>query len=130
MPEAKVQANVPRQSTLLKFYHQYEYLAEQYARKIYRSGKIGLDYDDLVQEFRLKIYLTIIAYSRYYERKKQSRYQPWPMLLYIQRALHNKSLDFMKQISETPDHAYSVEQDGFDYSEFGTRECNIEWGGN
>lgn len=114
-------------SAVLRFYHRFEPLAEKYAWRIYRAHKIGFEFEDLVQEFKLKIYLSIIAYAKYFEKKQPTRYKPCSIECYIRQALANKTKDFIKAITETPDQAYSVEADGFDYSEIQSMESHIVW---
>jgi hypothetical protein len=119
---AKVQQ---RESPLMKYFRKFEPLAERYARQIFDEHKIGFEFEDLVQEFRIKIYTSIIGYAKYAEARRQTRYEPWPITVYVQRALVNKKKDFIKQISESPTKALSVEQHDFDYGIFQTMESHI-----
>ena len=47
-----------------RFYKRYEHLAKKYAGSIYQYDAIGFEYEDLLQEFRMKIYSSILSYGR------------------------------------------------------------------
>lgn len=115
-----------KQSTVLKYYHQFEHLATDYAKKIFESGKIGLEYEDLVQEFKIKIYTSIIAYAARWKRyKREGRYKPVPIEYYVKCALSKRKIDFIKQIKEEKQVTLSVEQDGFDYGLLHTIDSHV-----
>jgi hypothetical protein len=115
-----------KKSIVLKYYNRYEHLATHYAKQIFEAGKIGYEFDDLVQEFRIKIYTSIIAYAAKW-RKYQvlKRYKPIPIEYYIKSALVNRSKDFIRLINEAEYINISVEQDGFDYGKIQSIESHI-----
>ena len=39
-----------------KAFHKYEYLAQKYASKIYSYEELSFEFEDLLQEFRIKIF--------------------------------------------------------------------------
>lgn len=113
-------------SVVMKYYNKYAFLANSYARQVDDSYRIGMDYDDLVQEFRLKIYTSIIAYAKkWQEYKTTGRYRPVPMDLYIKSALNNKKKDLFREIGNQP-FQQSIEDTGFDYSVCNTMHCRIK----
>lgn len=115
-----------KESIILKYYNRYERLANHYAHLIFESRKIGFDYDDLLQEFKMKIYTSIIAYSKKWKKwKVTGRYKPIHIELYIKSSLVNLAKDFMKQISTTEYKTVSIEQDGFDYGLLTSMESHI-----
>ena len=44
-------------------YSRYEYLAGKYASKIFAYEQLSFEYEDLLQEFRVKIFTSIKAYA-------------------------------------------------------------------
>ena len=40
-----------------RLYLKYEYLAKKYANKIFSFEELAFEYEDLLQEFRIKIFL-------------------------------------------------------------------------
>lgn len=126
MQQAIQSPTLVKESIILKWYNRYEYLATKYAHQIFESRKIGFDYEDLLQEFKMKIYTSIIAYSRKWEKwKLTGKYKPIHVEMYIKSALVNLTKDFMKQISTTEYKTVSVEQDGFDYGLLTSMESHI-----
>jgi hypothetical protein len=82
-------------------YKKYEYLAKQFAGKVFSYEQLGLEYDDVLQEFRIKLFTTLQTYGKAWAawRKGEREYKPSPLVLYIKGALHMKVLDFVKLIS-------------------------------
>ena len=98
-----------------KVYLKYEYLAKKYASKIFSYEALSFEYDDLVQEFRLKIFTSIKAYGRRYARflrGKASR--PVPLKYYLEAACGNKARDFMKYITREG-HKVRIDEINYDY---------------
>lgn len=115
-----------KESVLLRYYEKFEPLARKYAFKIYQAEKIGFEFEDLVQEFKIKIYTSILAYGNYYQRyKERGLYKPWPIEMYVRRSLDNKYKDFIKSINQADYKTISIEQDGFDYSLLHSMESHI-----
>ena len=54
-----------------KLYMKYEYLAKKYAARIFAYEELSYEFEDLVQEFRLKIFTSIKAYGRRYARYRR-----------------------------------------------------------
>ena len=46
-----------------QLYERYEYLAYKYANKMFSYEELSLEYEDLLQEFRIKIFTSIKAYG-------------------------------------------------------------------
>ena len=98
-----------------KLYLKYEYLAKKYANRIYSYQELSFEYEDLLQEFKLKIFTSIKAYARRWKRYKNEGYaKPVPLKYYIEAALSNKSKDFLKFIQK---ENYKVRMDviNFDF---------------
>ena len=49
-----------------KLYLKYEYLAKKYANKIFSYEELSFEYEDLLQEFRIKIFTSLKSYGRRY----------------------------------------------------------------
>ena len=105
-----------------KIYLRYEYLAKRYASQIFSYEELGFTMDDLIQEFKLKIFTSIKAYGRRwakYRRGEASR--PIPIRYYLECACGNKKRDFMKYISN---ENYKVRIDEINY-DFGVEDDYI-----
>jgi len=81
-------------------YERYEYLAHKHASKIFSYEELSLEYEDLLQEFRIKIFTSIKAYARRWKKYRKTGYnKPVPIKYYLDAACGNKARDFMKLIS-------------------------------
>ena len=77
----------------------FQYLAKYYAKKVYHLEKIAYEQDDILQDFRIKLYEVILCYGRSWSRYKQTgRRKPIPMRFYIKSALANKVYDYISKI--------------------------------
>jgi len=103
-----------------KFYLRYEPMATYYASKIFNYERSGYEKQDIVQELRIKIYTSIIAYCKKYTKyQKTKRYPPVPIEFYIKTALVNRTKDFIKEFNyETVENAdkISIQSNSFDFS--------------
>lgn len=98
-----------------KLYMQYEYLAKKYAAQIFSYQELSFEFDDLVQEFRLKIFTSIKAYGRKYARYlKGEERKPIHISHYLECACGNKKRDFMKYINRE-NHKQSIDDINFDF---------------
>lgn len=102
-----------------KLYHRYEYLAKRYASKIFSYEQLSFEYEDLVQEFRLKIWTSIKSYGkRWAKYRRNEASKPVPIRFYLEAACSNKMRDFMKYISR---ENYKVSIDDINY-DFGIED--------
>lgn len=111
-------------SAIQTLYDKYQYLAKSYSEKVYNFERYGYEKEDVIQEFRIKIYTSIISYSeKWAEYRQTGKYKPVPIEYYLKTAMVNKYKDFVKLFNmstvENVDKT-SIEQDGFDYSEYNT----------
>lgn len=98
-----------------KLYHEHEYLAKKYASKIYSYDQLSFEYEDLLQEFKLKIFTSIKAYGRSWSRyRKNERSKPVPIRFYLELACSNKAKDFMKYISRE-NNKVRIDDINYDY---------------
>ena len=100
-------------------YNRYEYLAKKYASKIFSYEELSFEFEDLVQEFRIKIFTSIKSYGRRwgkYRRNEASK--PVPIRFYLEAACSNKTRDFMKYISR---ENYKTRIDDINY-DFGVED--------
>ena len=98
-----------------RIHKKYEYLAKKYAGQVYLYDELGLEFEDLVQEFSMKIYTSILAYGRRwakYRRGEASR--PIPIRYYLECACGNKKRDFMKYISRE-NHKLRIDDINYDF---------------
>lgn len=102
-----------------KLFSKYEYLAKKYASRIYSYEQLSYEYDDLVQEFKLKIFLSIKAYGRrYYRYRNGLDAKPVGIKYYLEAACSNKMRDFIKYIDR---ENYKVRIDDIDF-DFGVED--------
>lgn len=98
-----------------KFYFKYEYLAKKYANKIFSYQEISFEYEDLLQEFRIKIFTSIKSYGKRWGKfRKGEAPRPVPIRYYLECACGNKARDFMKYISRE-NHKISIDDIDFDF---------------
>jgi hypothetical protein len=104
-----------------KFYLRYEHLASTYASQIFNFERNGYERQDVVQELRIKIYNSIIAYcKKWTEYRATGRYKPVPIEFYIKTALVNRTKDFIREFNyETVENCdkISIQRHSFDYAE-------------
>jgi DNA-directed RNA polymerase specialized sigma24 family protein len=81
-------------------YLRYECLAKKYAHSLNDFDKIAFTREDLIQEFRIKIFLSIKAYGRKWKKYRDGEVsKPIPLRHYLESACRNKCKDFMKYIT-------------------------------
>jgi len=98
-----------------KLYHRYEYLAKKYASKILSYEELSFEFEDLVQEFRLKIFTSIKSYGkRWAKYRRNEASKPVPIRFYLETACSNKSRDFMKYISRE-NYKTRIDEINFDF---------------
>lgn len=98
-----------------KLYHRYEYLAKRYASKIFSYEQLSFEYEDLVQEFRLKIWTSIKSYGkRWAKYRRNEASKPVPIKYYLEAACSNKMRDFMKYISRE-NYKVSIDEINYDF---------------
>lgn len=105
-----------------KLYIKYEYLAKKYAARIFAYEELSFEYEDLIQEFRLKIFTSIKAYGkRWLKYRNGEASKPVPIKYYLECACSNKSRDFMKFINR---ENYKVRIDDISY-DYGVEDDHI-----
>lgn len=107
-----------------KVYKELEYLAVKYANKLHSYEELSLERDDLLQEFRLKIFTSIKAYGRCwlaYRRGEASK--PVPLRYYVECACSNKSNDIIRAIRRE-NYKLRIDQTAYDYGVEDTVQVN------
>lgn len=83
------------------FYNRYSYLADYYAKKVWDTKNIGMDIDDIKQELRIKLFLSIKTYAKKWgEYKRTGRVKPMPIEFYLKTVMLNQVRDFIKEINK------------------------------
>lgn len=101
-----------------KAYKELEFLAVKYANKLYSYEELSLERDDLLQEFRLKIFTSIKAYGRrWLAYRRGTAARPVPLRYYVECACSNKCTDLMRAIKKE-NHKLRIDQTNYD--------CGIE----
>jgi DNA-directed RNA polymerase specialized sigma24 family protein len=114
--------------TIQKYIKQFEPLAKQYASKVFNYERTGYEKSDIVQEFRIKIYTSLLAYGqKWAEFKRTGRYKPVPLEYYIKTAMVNKFKDLVKQFNQNDvSNVDKVSFEGVDIGEHNTMESDID----
>jgi DNA-directed RNA polymerase specialized sigma24 family protein len=98
-----------------KLYQKYEFLAKKYANKIFSYHEISFEYEDLLQEFRIKIFTSIKSYGRRWSKfRKGEAPRSVPIRYYLEAACCNKARDFIKYISRE-NHKVSIDEINYDF---------------
>jgi DNA-directed RNA polymerase specialized sigma24 family protein len=98
-----------------KLYYRYEYLANKYASKIFSYEELSFEFDDLVQEFRIKIFTSIKSYGKRWDKYRNNEAsKPVPIRFYLEAACSNKMRDFMKYISRE-NYKTRIDDINYDY---------------
>ena len=109
-----------------KIFKKYEYLAKKYAGQVYSYDELGFEFEDLVQEFSMKIYTSILAYGRRWAKYRRGESpRPVPMRYYLECACGNKKRDFMKYISRE-NHKLRIDDINYDFGVEDDYEVNPE----
>ncbi len=91
-----------------RLYKKYEYLATVYAKKLYNYEYIGMEYDDVVQEFKLKIWHSIVKFGkRWKEYRATGKYKPVPLQFFLRGNLNRLIIDLTKKIN-----SYYIDRNG------------------
>jgi len=98
-----------------KLYFRYEYLAKKYAARVFAYEELSFEFEDLVQEFRIKIFTSIKAYGRRWAKYRRGE-EPKPVRIryYLECACGNKMRDFIKYISRE-NHKVRIDAINYDY---------------
>lgn len=89
-----------QQSAALRLYNKYQYLAAVYANKIYNHDHIGMDYDDVVQEFKMKIWHSIIKFGKRWRIYRETgNFKPVPLEFFLRGNLSRLIIDMTKRIN-------------------------------
>ncbi len=96
-----------------KIFERYQYLADHYANKIWNSENLGLEKEDLSQELKIRLFLSIKTYSKRWKYFKETgKSKPIPLEYYLKTTLLNKSRDLIKEINSV--HFVKTSQFNFD----------------
>lgn len=110
-----------KEKQLHLLYNKYEHLADEYARKMFNVEEIGFEREDMMQEFRLKLFEVIIAYAKQFGKFLDGERDRPPVIdVYLKLAMSNKKADMIKMMKQNKHNGWStflsVERDDFDYS--------------
>ena len=118
------------ESEHLKLYNEHEHLAAHYAKKIFNYERFGYEFEDIVQELRIKISQSIHTHMRKTkEYEVEKRYKPIPLSYYLKCAMSNRVKDFIKVFnSERVENVekISIEDDSFDLGYYSTANSTID----
>jgi hypothetical protein len=94
-------------------YYKYEYLAKRYSKRIFNYNEISLEYKDLLQDFKLKIFNSIKTYGkRWLYYRNTGTCKPVPIKFYLESACKKHSLSIIHEIQKLNN---KVSIDNIDY---------------
>lgn len=112
---------VRKESQIHKLYNKYEFLCSIYAKKLFDMESLSMDREDVMQEFRTKLFEVIVKYVKQFSNyRKGERSRPIQIEPYLRFSMSNLVNDFIKK-SNTKKHGgwseyLSIERDSFDFS--------------
>jgi hypothetical protein len=99
-----------QESRINKLFKKYDYLCKIYANKVYDVHVLAYEKEDIIQELRIKLYNSIIAYGRRWsEYKRTGRYKPVPLVYHLRLSLINRVKDFIKYVNRSKDMFVGME---------------------
>lgn len=106
-----------------KLFNDYSYLAKKYSSKIFSYEQISFEYEDLLQEFKIHIFLSIKMYGRRWSEYRKGAPKPVPLKFYLEASCANKAKDFMKYISRE-NNKVRIDEVQYDYGIEDDNACN------
>lgn len=121
-----------KQSISEKLFKKYEFLALEYAKKVFNYQRLAMEVDDIKQEFRIKLYQVILAYGRSMSRFKETgMMEPIPLEFYIRSSMNNFRVDFIKEIeSDKSKTLYQSHNEEHDFAYYNNDMINIDFTNN
>ncbi len=116
------------ESTVETLYKKYEPLARKYANKVFGYECTAFEYEDILQELKIKIFESIKAYGRRWIKYQEgTATKPVPLQYYLETACANRVRDFARTISIENLHS-SIDEMNYDY---GTEDnCTVDLSNN
>lgn len=122
----------------VKLYERYEYLASAYASKLWNFDRLGMTYDDVVQEFKMKIWYSVDTFlQRWKSYRETGKFKPVPLKFYIQSNLRSLIIDLSKKINsyvirkgemvQQIQGIISIDEMGFDIGKAPDTDTIIDW---
>jgi hypothetical protein len=113
--------------TPIELFNEYEGLTKHYASKLFNISLLGYEFEDVVQEYRIKLYQVILTYLKNSkERLLNNQPRLTPISVYIKGALSNFTVDFMEKISKQGELFIQNSQETFhDYSTWSDDQVDI-----
>lgn len=106
-----------------KLFNDYSYLARKYSSRIFSYEQISFEYEDLLQEFKIHIFLSIKMYGRRWSEYRKGAPKPVPLKFYLEASCANKSKDFMKYISRE-NNKVRIDEVQYDYGVEDENACD------
>jgi len=81
------------------YFKRYEYLAESYARRVRLINRQAMELDDVKQELKIKLFLSIKSYARKCILYKQTgRMKPIPIEFYLRTVMSHEVADIVRSM--------------------------------
>lgn len=110
-----MKTTVTQKTMVETLFYRYEYLAVKYANRIFNVESMSIEYDDLLQEFKMKILTAIKSYgARWSKYRKGEASKPVPLKYYLEAACSNRLKDFTKVITRST-NKLRMDYTDFDY---------------
>jgi hypothetical protein len=83
-------------------FEKHQGLAKVYAKSLFDSHKIGLEVQDLIQEFRIKLFTSIISYKESVRKEVERGVTTHlPIEIYLQTCLKRFKIDYISSITNS-----------------------------
>lgn len=101
------------------FFNRYEHIANNYAKQLFNLKNIAYEKDDILQEFRIKLYNVILAYGKAWGNYRETgKRKPVPIPFYIKGAMSNFKYDYIQKIQAESTRFIQTSSD-FDRIDYG-----------
>lgn len=109
-------------------FKEHQHLAVQYAGKVFKHNMIGMDKEDILQEFRIKLFEVILAHERSTKmRTEKGLIKPVPLPFYIKASFNNFVKDYIRKISRTDEiFVNNTFLNNYDHSSFNPNFVDID----
>lgn len=102
-------------TTIENIYNRYDYLCGYYASKIIIPSNSPYEKDDIIQELRMRLFMSIQTYSvKYSKFLETGSGKPIPLQFYVKTVLINRTKDLMKEVN-TSNLNLSIQSSGLNF---------------
>lgn len=107
----------------------YDHLVIHYAKQILLNKELGLEREDIEQELRIKLYISLAKYSEKWKKFKETgQNKPIDVSVFLKSALKNKVTDIIRSLNaQKHKHEEFASFSSTDISYYSTATSNINF---